>query len=189
MSGRGRGKGERISSRLCAYPTALRGAQSLDPEIATWAETKSQTLGLTELTDRVNWLSHPATHSSLCPSFQCSCRGVQGHSKCWCVCACVCMCVLIFLSRNYRIIFISRVLKFHNDLEFIFILWALWIWRFKPFTSVIFAWFFFFLINDFLALFSFWNSYCLDVGIPGSVFLIFPLQVSLSLFALLGKFL
>lgn len=39
---------------------------------------------------------------------------------------CMCVCVLIFLSRKYRIIFISRVLKFHDDTEFIFIiLWAL----------------------------------------------------------------
>ena len=38
----GRTEGERISSRLCARHRAWCGAQSHDPEITTWVETKSQ---------------------------------------------------------------------------------------------------------------------------------------------------
>ena len=49
--GRGvEGDGQRISRRLWAEPRAWLGAQSHNPEIMTWAETKSQTL---------NQLSHP----------------------------------------------------------------------------------------------------------------------------------
>lgn len=49
--GRGRERGkERILSRLGAQHGARSRAQSCDPEIRTWAETKSPT---------VNWLCHP----------------------------------------------------------------------------------------------------------------------------------
>lgn len=43
-------EGERNFRRLCTNCRAQRGAQSHDPKIRTWAETKSWTL---------NWLRHP----------------------------------------------------------------------------------------------------------------------------------
>ena len=51
-SGRGaEGEEERNPSRLCTEHRAWHGAWSQDPEIMTWAETKSQML---------NWLRHQA---------------------------------------------------------------------------------------------------------------------------------
>ena len=47
--GRGNGEGESLQQSLC-WVWARLVAQSQDPEIMTWAETKSQ---------RLSWLSHP----------------------------------------------------------------------------------------------------------------------------------
>ena len=43
-AGGAEGEGEKISSRLCTEHGAWHGTRSHNPEIMTWAETKSQTL-------------------------------------------------------------------------------------------------------------------------------------------------
>lgn len=113
-------------------------------------------------------------NSTLCSSFQYCCRDDQGHSNycgvCVCTCALMCVLVLVFFSGKCRFIFISRVLKCHDDVlwcEFILVVSrALWIWKSKSFTSEVFGVFHLWFCPFVFFVLSFWNSYCLDVGFP-----------------------